>query len=135
MTTTKPGTPHPAHRRRHDRGDRGSAAVEFALAVPILVLILAIIGQLFTWGLGYLAVQSAADHAVQTTRLVGGTPATGEDAATDLLHQLAPHLVTDAAVTVTRTATTTTVTIRATARGLPIPIAVTVEAPTERHAP
>jgi Flp pilus assembly protein TadG len=115
------------------RDDHGAVAVEFALAVPMLVLILLTLTQAFAWGMGQLAAQSAADHAAQTTRVVGGTAAAGHDDATQLLTQLGGRFIENPAVTVTRGATVTTVTIRGAAHGAPIPITVTVQVPTERY--
>jgi hypothetical protein len=99
----------------------------------MLVLILLTLMQVFAWGMGYLAAQSAADHALQTTRVVGGTPAAGTDDATTLLSQLGGQFITDPTVSITREADTTTVSIRGTAHGLPFPIEITVHAPTERY--
>ncbi len=113
-------------------GDRGAVAVEFALAVPLLILILVVLTQVFFWGMGYLAAHAAADHAAQTTRVVGGTAAAGQTDAEELLADLGGDFVGDPTVTVTRSATTTSVTFAGTAQGLPIPIVVTVQLPTER---
>jgi Flp pilus assembly protein TadG len=124
--------------------DRGSAAVEFTLGVPTLVLLLALFVQLGLWAIGDFAARAAADHAAQTTRVVGGTEAAGRDDATALLDQLGGRFVVDATVTVTRTPTITTVTIRGHARaiipasllpGVQPPVTVTVRTPTERYVP
>lgn len=123
----------PSRRLTRPGPDRGSVAVEFALAVPLLVLILVTLMQAFAWGVGHLAARAAADHATQTTRVIGGTEAAGRIDAAELLDQLAGRLVNDPTVTVTRGQATTTVTVRGTARGVPLPIEVTTEAPTERY--
>ena len=132
--------PHPrlrqcwaARSRRGRRDDCGAVAVEFALAVPMLVLILLTLLQVFAWGMGYLAVQAAADHALQTTRVVGGSTAAGTDDATSLLSQLGGKFVADPTVSVTRDLVTTTVSIHGAAHGLPLPIVITVRAPIERY--
>ena len=130
---TRPARPVTSTRLRRRRlDDRGAVAVEFALAVPLLMLILVVLTQVFFWGMGYLAAHAAADHAAQTTRVVGGTAAAGQTDAEELLADLGGNFVGGPTVTVTRTATTTTVTIAGTAQGLPIPIVVTVQLPTER---
>lgn len=108
-------------------------AVEFALGAPIVLGILLLLLQMFAWGMGYLAAHAAADHALQTSRVVGGTAAAGTDDATALLNQLGGSFVDNPSVTVTRGPQTTSVTIHGTAHGLPIPITVTVQAPTERY--
>ncbi len=131
MARHLPRPQRPARRR----DDRGSVAVEFALAVPGLILIVTLFVQFFAWGAGFLIAHAAADHALQTTRVVGGTPAAGQADATAALDQLGGRLITDHTVTVTRTAVTSTVTIRGHAYGLPLPITITVQAPTERRTP
>ncbi len=115
------------------RGERGSAAVEFALAVPMLLSVLATLVQLFSWGMAHLAAQAAADRAAQTARVAGGTPRAGRAEARELLAQLPGGFLVDPAVTVTRTPTRTTVAVCGAARGIPLPVAVTVSSPTERY--
>jgi len=118
--------------------------VEFALGVPILVLLLGLCVQLGLWAIGDYAARAAATHALQTTRVVGGTEAAGRDDATALLAQFGGGSLVDATVTVTRTPTVTTVTIRGHARsvipsslipGVQPMITITVQAPTERVVP
>lgn len=107
--------------------------MEFAIGAPILLGVVLILLQMFTWGMGYLAAHAAADHAVQTSRVVGGTAGAGQDDAAALLNQLGGSFVDNPTVTVTRGQATTIVTIHGTAHGLPLPITVTVQAPTERY--
>ncbi|MEU4217175.1 TadE/TadG family type IV pilus assembly protein [Actinoplanes sp. NPDC026623] len=116
--------------RWHD--DRGSTAVEFAIGAPVIVGLLLLVVQAFFYGMGSLAAHAAADHAVQTARMDGGSAGAGQSDATALLGQLGGWFVDNPNVTAQRGAQITTVTIRGTARGLPIPITVTVQAPTER---
>ncbi|GIG63219.1 hypothetical protein Lfu02_75910 [Longispora fulva] len=99
------------------------------------MLIISALTQGVLWGIGYLAAESAAAHALRGTRAFGGNPATGEAQARELLAQLAGPLVRDARVTVRRSPATTTVTIRATSTGLSLPIEITMTAPTERYMP
>jgi len=135
---TRPG------RRRRCRDDRGSAAVEFAIGAPLLLLVLMLAWQVGVWAIGDLAARNAANHALQTSRVVGGTQAAGHGDAAALLAQNGGWFVVDPVVTVTKTPTTTTVTITGRARalvpasvipGLQPTITVTVQAPTERHNP
>jgi Flp pilus assembly protein TadG len=119
-------------RRRRWREDRGSSAVEFAIGAPVLVSVVLLLVQAFFWGMGGLAAHAAADHAVQTTRIVGGSESAGQADATELLSQLGGWFVDSPTVRVTRGRQTTTVTITGNAHGVPIPIKVTVHAPTER---
>ncbi len=118
--------------------------MEFALGAPILMLLVSLLIQLGLWAIGDFAARNAANHALQTTRVVGGTATAGRDDASTLLQQNGGWFVEDPTVTVTRTPTLTTVTIRGHARAI-IPttlitgvqpvITITVQAPTERFAP
>jgi hypothetical protein len=118
--------------------------VEFALGVPILMLMVGLLFQVGLWAIGDFAARNAANHALQTTRVVGGTESAGRDDVAALLQQNGGWFVEDPTITVTRTATVTTVTIRGHARAI-IPaslipgvqpvITITVQAPTERLAP
>ncbi|MFY1674035.1 TadE/TadG family type IV pilus assembly protein [Plantactinospora sp. WMMB334] len=125
------GMPGAAVRRRR-RGDRGSTPVEFAIGAPVIVGLLLLLVQAFFWGMGNLAAHAAADHAVQTARVAGGTAAAGHTDAAEMLSQLGGEFVDNPTVTVHRGTDTTTVTIHGTTHGLPIPVTVTVQAPTER---
>ncbi len=118
--------------------------MEFALGAPLLMLLVALLVQLGLWAVGDYAARAAANHALQTTRVVGGTEAAGRDDATTLLAQYGGDFIVDPTVTVTRTATVTTVTIRGHARAI-IPaslipgvqpvVTITVQGPTERVTP
>jgi len=128
----RPG-PGSAPRGGGRRNDRGSFAVEFAIGAPVVLGILLILLQIFAWGMGYLAAHAAADHALQTSRVVGGSAAAGQDDAATLLNQLGGSFVDDPAVTAIRGPAITAVTISGKAHGLPLPITVTVHGPTERY--
>ena len=118
--------------------------MEFALGAPILVLLAGLLVQIGLWAVGDFDARSAANHALQTTRVVGGTEAAGRDDAAALLQQNGGWFVDDPTITVTRTPTLTTVTIRGHARavipaslipGVQPVITITVQAPTERVTP
>jgi len=105
------------------------------------MLLVGMLVQIGLWACGDFAARNAANHALQTTRVVGGTEAAGRDDAAALLRQNGGGFVDTPTITVTRTATVTTVTIRGHARAI-IPaslipgvqpvITITVQAPTER---
>jgi Flp pilus assembly protein TadG len=130
--------------RRPGRGDRGSAAVEFALGAPLLMLLVGLLVQIGLWAIGDDAARNAANHALQITRVVGGTVAAGREDAAALLQQNGGWFVDEPTITVTRTPKVTTVTIRGHARAI-IPasliagvqpvITITVQGPTERLTP
>src|SRR5213078_3382792 len=107
--TGSSSSPSTAGQHRHCGRDRGSAAVEFALGAPILMLLVGMLVQIGLWACGDFAARNAANHALQTTRVVGGTEAAGRDDAAALLRQNGGWII-DPTVTVTRTPTVTTVT-------------------------
>jgi hypothetical protein len=108
------------------------------------MLLVSLLVQIGLWSIGDDAARNAANHALQTTRVVGGTEAAGRDDAAALLRQNGGWFVDTPTITVTRTPTVTTVTIRGHARAI-IPaslipgvqpvITITVQAPTERLTP
>jgi hypothetical protein len=118
--------------------------VELALGAPILMLLVGLLVQIGLWAVGDFAARNAANHALQTTRVVGGTETAGRDDAAALLRQNGGWFVDTPTVTVTRTPTVTTVTIRGHARAI-IPaslipgvqpvVTITVQGPTERLTP
>jgi hypothetical protein len=129
----------PRRHRRRLGGDRGSVTTEVVLYAPLLMLLVLLGVQFATWGVAQLAVQHAANHALQTTRIEGGTVAAGRADANAVLTQVAGSLVSDRQVDVTRTADTATVQISATApRVVPfltLSVSTTVTAPVERFRP
>lgn len=130
----RPGTARTrlASWRSRWRDDRGSVAVESAIGAAVIVGLLLLVVQAFFYGMGSLAAHGAADHAVQTARVDGGSAGAGQAEAAELLDQLGGWFVDNPTVSVQRGAQTTTVNIRGKTHGLPIPITVTVRAPTER---
>jgi hypothetical protein len=148
--TTAPVSPSalpvagPARRRVPGRirdrlaGDRGSVSVEMVAAFPLLMLLLIVGLHVGLWALAQIGAQQAANHALQTTRVAGGTPAAGRADATALLHLRAGTFQHDQAVTVTRTGQTAPVTISGRSPalfGVSIPVHTTVSSPVERFRP
>ena len=125
--------------RRRLGEDRGSVSTELVLLAPLLLLLILLGVQLAVWGLAQLAVQHAANHALQTTRVQGGTAAAGQADARAVLDQVAAGLVTSPQVTVTRTGDTATVTIAGTAPAvvpfLRLRVSTRAVAATERFRP
>ncbi|ROO52813.1 TadE-like protein [Micromonospora sp. Llam0] len=125
--------------RRRPGGDRGSTTTEVVLYAPLLMLLVLLGVQFATWGLAQLAVQHAAHHALQTTRVQGGTVAAGQADADAVLTHIAGSLVSGRQISVTRTTDTATVHIRADApRVVPfltLRVSTTVVAPVERFRP
>jgi len=96
--------------------------------------------QLAMWALGQVAAQHAANHALQTTRVAGGSATAGQADANAALDQLAATLIRDRHVSVTRDADHAEVIITGTAPTvvpfLRLPVHTRVRAPVEkfRHA-
>jgi hypothetical protein len=137
-TTGPPARRRWAQARARTCGDRGSVTAEMILAWPLMILAFALGVQVAMWALGQLGAQHAANHALQTTRVLDGTAGAGRVDATTILQQLAGAFIDDPTVTVTRTADTATVTIAGHAPalfGVDIPVRTTVSAPTERFRP
>jgi hypothetical protein len=109
------------------------------LYAPLLFGLVLVGVQLALWALAQLGVQHAANHALQTTRVNGGTAAAGRADARVVLTQVAGNLVTDPQVTVTRTADTATVAVSGTVPSvvpfLQLEVSTRVSAPTERFRP
>ncbi|MDG4803626.1 TadE/TadG family type IV pilus assembly protein [Micromonospora sp. WMMD980] len=112
---------------------------EVVLYAPLLFLLVLLGVQLALWALAQLGVQHAANHALQTTRVAGGTAAAGHTDATAVLEQVAGRVVTDARVAVQRDADTATVAVLGRAPtvipGLRLPVHTRVSAPVERFRP
>ncbi|WP_028188840.1 TadE/TadG family type IV pilus assembly protein [Salinispora pacifica] len=129
----------PLRHRRHLGGDRGNVTTEMVLYVPLLMLLVLLGVQFATWGVAQLAVQHAANHALQTTRVEGGTVAAGQVDAHAVLTQVSGSLVSAQQVDITRTADTAIVEIDATApRVVPfltLRVGTRVSAPVERFRP
>lgn len=100
-------------RNLRSSGDRGSAAVEWAIGFPILVLLLAALGYGFTWAQASYAARAAAQHAVNTARVIGGDPALAQTEAQQQMTALG-GTATAVNVTVSKSPQTTTATVTAT---------------------
>lgn len=125
-------------RRRLGR-DRGSITSEMVLYSPLLFGLILLGVQMAMWGLAQLAVQHSANHALQATRVFGGTATAGQADAEAVLNQTGSTLLHDQRIAVSRTADTATVTITAKApRVVPflnLSVSTTVTASVERFRP
>lgn len=125
-----------AVRRRLGRDDRGAVSTELAVAIPLVMLLILLIAQFAVWTHATHVAQAAASQALSATRVVGGTTATGHDAARAVLTQLGDGVLKGGHADVTRGPETTTVEIRGTAsRIVPffsLPVEARAVGPTER---
>ena len=125
--------------RRRLGSDRGSVTAEMVLYSPLLFGLILLGVQFAVWGLAQLAVQHTANHALQTTRIYGGTEAAGRADADAVLGQVGPRLVREPQVDVSRTAESATVTVSGYAPQvvpfLRLRVSTSVTAPVEAFRP
>ncbi len=65
--------------RGHREGERGSATVEFAVALPAVAMVLGLILGCATWGVGAIRVQNAANEGARVA--IAGSPEDARAAA------------------------------------------------------
>jgi hypothetical protein len=137
--TKQSGTNRAGRLRRRLRADRGSTSVEMVGYTAVMLFALLVGVQAAVWGLAQLACMYAANHALQTTRVDGGSAAAGHTDAATVLVQVNANLVTDTTVRASRGPATATVTVHGTAlRVIPfvsLPVGTTVSAPVETLNP
>ncbi|WP_309231937.1 TadE/TadG family type IV pilus assembly protein [Micromonospora tarensis] len=114
-------------------------STEVVLYAPLLFLLVLIGVQLALWALAQLGVQHAANHALQTTRVSGGTATAGHADATAVLNQVAGRVVTEPRVAVQRNPESATVAVSGRAPAvvpwLRLAVSTRVSAPVERFRP
>jgi hypothetical protein len=102
-------------------------------AVLLAALLIGV--QATVWGLAEMACRHAANHALQLTRVEGGSAALGKADAATVLGQVGATLVTDPNVQASRGAASASVTVTGTAlRVVPFlafPVGTTLTGPVE----
>ncbi|GAA0915808.1 TadE family protein [Virgisporangium aurantiacum] len=115
--------------------DRGSTTVEMVGYTAVMLAALLVGVQAAAWGLGELACRYAANHALQVTRVEGGTVAAGKADAATVVGQVGGGMVTEPEVTATRGAAAASVTVTGHALQvlpfLKLPVGATVSGPVE----
>jgi hypothetical protein len=105
--------------------------------LPALIAVTVLI-QAVAWGIADLGAHLAANHALQTARVLGGTGDLGERDGNAILTATLGSALTDQRITVDRGAVVATVTIDGTALSVipfaHLPIHVSVQAPVEDSA-
>lgn len=123
-------------RLRSRPADRGAATVQVAGWVTLMLMTMLVGVQVVMWGYAALGARYTANHAAQTTRVLGGTAAAGQADADATLASVVGNGLQDPRVTVTRTATTVTVTVTGNAvpilPGLSVPVTATIITDVER---
>jgi len=124
---------------RRLRPDRGSTTVEMVGYFALMLAALLAGVQAAVWGLAELSCRYAANHAVQTTRVLGGSADAGQTDASTVLAAIDGNLVTGASIQTSRGPATATVTVSGTAVQvipfLRLPVRATVTAPIENLTP
>ena len=122
-------------RRRRD-DERGAATAELVLATPALLFLLLLIVHVGLWFHASHVASSAAQEGARAARNEGGTVASGEAAANDLLDSLGARVLVERDVDVTVTADTARVEVRGygvpVVPGLRLPVRAVSEGPVER---
>jgi Flp pilus assembly protein TadG len=116
------GVPGDGSMRRRPKGDRGSSAVEFAILMPIILVLLFGGPQLAMWYFARETAQAAAVAAAQAASADGASAAAGHTAADTYLSKVGTGIITGYIVSETDTATTVTIRIHATVPNvIPLP--------------
>jgi len=111
------------------------------IAVPLLMLLILLIVQFAIWAHASAVAQATAEEALAAARVQGGSAATGQQRAAQVLGQIGSAVLIHPQVSVTRTGATATVQITGTAEevlpvpGLSFPVHITVTGPVERFVP
>ena len=102
--------------RRHTGNDSGSA--ELVVAAPLLLLLILVVIQFALYEHASQVAQTTAAQALATTRVTGGTTASGQAEARSLLATLGHGVLLDPEVSVSRDATTARVAVTGSAEGV-----------------
>lgn len=122
--------------RRRERCQRGEAAVETVLVVPIVLFLILLVIQAGLWFHGSQLVEAAAQEGVQAGRVETGTVSAAEGRAKQFVTSLSPSIAATTEVQASRTSSTTRVTVTAQVQqvvpGLRLAVSGVAEGPTER---
>ena len=95
-------------------GDRGFSTLEAVIVIPAVVIMTMLVVQyVMLWHARNIA-EAAAQNGLRVARGYGATSAQGRESASQYLHDVAGHLLTDSNVTADRGATNVVVTVRGT---------------------
>jgi Flp pilus assembly protein TadG len=138
----RPGGPGPRRARRFRLGgDRGAGSAEIVIAVPLLMLLILLVIQFAVWENAETIAHATAEEALAAARVQGGTAASGQQRAEQVISQIGSSVLAGPQVSVTLTPADVTVRVTGTAeRVLPIPgltfaVTATVTGPVERFVP
>ena len=119
--------------------ERGSISAELVVATPLLLLLILAIVQFALFEHATHVAQAVANEGLAASRVVGGSQASGNEAASAVLKQLGSSVLVGSSVTTSRGAETTSVTVTGAAESLlpflRLSVHVVASAPTERFVP
>lgn len=127
--------------RARPQGDRGAGSAEIVIAVPLLMLLILLIIQFAIWEHAESIAHATAEEALAAARVQGGTAASGQQRAAQVIAQVGSSVLAGPQVSVTMTAADVTVRVTGTAEqvlpvpGLTFPVTATVTGPVERFVP
>ena len=128
-------------KRRRAGGDRGAGSAEIVIAVPLLMLLILLVIQFAIWEHAESIAHATAEEALAAARVQGGTAASGQQRAAQVISQIGSSVLVGPQVSVTMTPAEVTVEVTGTAErvlpvpGLSFPVTVTVTGPVERFVP
>ena len=122
--------------RRRCRSERGDAAVETVLAVPVLLFLILVVIQAGLWFHGSQLVEAAAQEGMQAGRVETGSATAAEARARQFVAGMSPSIAATTQVPTSRTADTTRVVVSGRVQqlipGLRLTVSGAAEGPTER---
>jgi len=122
--------------RRRCRSERGDAAVETVLAVPVLLFLILVVIQAGLWFHGSQLVEAAAQEGMQAGRVETGSATAAEARARQFVAGMSPSIAATTQVQTSRTADTTRVVVSGRVQqvipGLRLTVSGAAEGPTER---
>jgi Flp pilus assembly protein TadG len=131
-----PVDPAPPQRGRRCTGDRGAAATELAIVMPLLLLMVLGAVHIGLWFHARHIANAAAQEGARAARAAGATDQAGFLRADQLLDELGPGALNDRTVTVHRDVRTVTVTVTGRSAlvipGLTLDVSATSTSPIER---
>ena len=128
-------------RRRRPGGDQGAGAAEIVIAVPLLMLLILLVIQFAIWEHAEAIAHATAEEALAAARVQGGTAASGQQRAAQVISQIGSSVLVGPQVSVSMTPADVTVEVTGTAEqvlpvpGLSFPVTVTVTGPVEQFVP
>jgi hypothetical protein len=84
------------------RSDRGAAAAELVIVMPVLMTVVLVLAQVAMWAHATHIAQATASDALAATRVQDGTVQDGQDTARHILDQLGPGPLHGVEVHITR---------------------------------